>query len=141
MFDQDRIEFLKVADIGENKVLMVSLWDIEADMEDNWRERRVFIQPDMFTFRSCQIFIEDTETKKSTVLVDANAGDRPKGYNFFRASDFFLSDEQGSLVWDTIEDYVNEVGNEEASYRNWDAEMAEIEADHRYHAMREDGEI
>lgn len=138
MFKPDRIEFLEVKDLGDNRKLMVSLWGVEADMEEDWQERRVFIKPDMFTFNACQLFIEDGDNKR-TILVDANADHLPKGLQFFTADKFFDWDNQGSAVWNAIEDHVNEVGNEEIYDRDWEADAEEREADFKLHMQREEG--
>lgn len=131
----DNIENLQVRDLGDGNKLMVSVWNVEADLEENWRDRLFFIRPDMFTFESCSIFVE-RDGKRITIL-DADASDRPKGMQFFRADKFFDADRSGSAIWDAIEEHVNEAAND--TDFDWDLEAAEREADDRLHMMREEG--
>lgn len=135
MFKQKDIERLPVRDLGDGFKLVVSLRGIEADLEEDWGEHRFFIKPDMFTFQSCIVSVE--RDGKEINIINADADNRPKGYNFFRADKFFDAWGDGSIIWNAIEDYVNEASND--GDFDWEAEAAERQADMRLHMMREEG--
>ena len=132
MFNSDRIENLEVRTLGD-ATLFVSVWGIEADMSDDWSERREYIEPDMFTFGSLMIFIR-REGKDDIVLVDAKATGRP-GSDFYCADQFFMADGSSNHVWDAIEEHVNEAANN--GDRDWDADAADREGDMLYHLRKE----
>jgi len=136
MFKPDLIENLLVSSFGNGDKIVVSLWGIEADMEDNWHEQRVFISPDMLTFSSLRLAIHDADGLEKVLIGSCcDADDQRHASRYFRADAFF--GKERSAVWDAIEDHINEIGNEELSDRDWDADAAEIEADMRYHLQKE----
>ena len=135
MFNSDRIENLEVRKLNDDATLFVSVWGVEADMSDDWAERREYIEPDMFTFNSLMLFIR-REGKDDIVLVGAKATGRP-GSDFYRADQFFMADgpSNNAAVWGAIEEYVNEAANN--GDRDWDADAADYEGDMLYHLRKE----